>query len=198
MRGNSVVSWIGLIALIAFVSTACGASPAASVVGPSPLASTTSSSPALDTASVGASSPSSFVVSALPEGVYRTDSQTVAEIRAALKANGVPTAQFDADYEGVEWVVFTLRFGAGHMTWFESRDGGPDDIDAEGSYVIEDGRRIVETDSNDQSVTRIDFTVDGTTLKTHWTVDASAGGGDPHALPAITAFFNTAPYTRQP
>jgi hypothetical protein len=186
MRGHGILISIGTSALIGLVSAGCGSQPGvtASTGVPATSAAAASASPA------GAS--------ALAEGVYRTDALTLAAVEAALTSNGVSTTQFALDYQGVKSITFTIRFGGGQMTWFESRDGGPDDIDATGTYVIENGDTIVETDANDQSVIRIDFTDIGSTLKTHWTVDPSAGAGDPHALAAITAFFDTAPYTRQP
>jgi hypothetical protein len=196
MRAHRTISSIACLPLIALVSVACGAAPGVTTSASS-LARPSASSGA-GTAGVGGSPAGPSASSALPEGVYRTPSLTVDEIRAALTANGVSTSQFDIDYKGVRSIVFSLRFGDGRMSWFESRDGGPDEIDAEGTYSIEGGSTIVETDSQDRSMIRIDFSVVGTMLKTHWTVDRNAGSGDPHALTAIVAFFNTAAYTRQP
>ena len=189
--------------LAALIAAGCAAGAVVSpATTPNSAPASASQAPLAATPSATASSsPSPSTTSALPEGTYRTDPVPVSTIVAALKAENVPTAQYEADMRGVETVVFTLRFQDGRMVWFASIDGGPDDINAEGTYVIEDGRTIVETDASGDptSIIRIDFTLDGPTLTTHWQPDAIARAwDDPAALPGTTSFFNSAPYTRQP
>lgn len=193
--------WIVAVLAGAFVS-ACGAgleSTASPSVGP-PSTLTTTSSP---TASLAPSpTPSLDPTLAMLQGTWVTAPIPVEDVLATVRASNVDDQLLAAYYldARAETVTFKLRFLGDQLAWIEVLDDGADEVGVAGPYWIENRDTIVFPDTSGPGQVRVEYSVAGgaLTMSADPAAQTTAGRKDPMALAAVAAWFNSAPYTRQP